>query len=88
MHASWAIGAVVAQLLYTQWVGGSNPSSPTNLLLMKTRILCGEFLIASALYLVAQSEQVKGKAKDLKRKIEAQQTNSAGGATNAPAKSK
>lgn len=24
-----AIGAVVAQLLYTQWVGGSNPSSPT-----------------------------------------------------------
>jgi hypothetical protein len=24
-----AIGAAVAQLLYTQWVGGSNPSSPT-----------------------------------------------------------
>jgi hypothetical protein len=24
-----AIGAVVAQQLYTLWVGGSNPSSPT-----------------------------------------------------------
>lgn len=27
----WAIGAVVAQQLYTLWVGGSNPSSPTSL---------------------------------------------------------
>ncbi len=26
-----AIGAAVAQLLYTQWVEGSNPSSPTTL---------------------------------------------------------
>jgi hypothetical protein len=26
-----AIGAVVAQLLYTETVGGSNPSSPTSL---------------------------------------------------------
>jgi hypothetical protein len=26
---SRAIGAVVAQQLYTLWVGGSNPSSPT-----------------------------------------------------------
>src|SRR5258706_12701614 len=25
----WAISAVVAQQLYTLWVGGSNPSSPT-----------------------------------------------------------
>ena len=33
LPAAWAIGAVVAQLLYTQWVGGSNPSSPTILLL-------------------------------------------------------
>ena len=29
---SRAIGAVVAQQLYTLWVGGSNPSSPTILL--------------------------------------------------------
>ena len=27
----WAVGAVVAQLLYTETVGGSNPSSPTSL---------------------------------------------------------
>ena len=55
---------------------------------MKTRILFGVLLFASAVYLAAQSEQVKGKAKDLKRKIEAQQTNSVGTATNPPAKSK
>ena len=30
MDAGRAIGAVVAQQLYTLWVGGSNPSSPTN----------------------------------------------------------
>jgi hypothetical protein len=29
-RAARAIGAVVAQQLYTLWVGGSNPSSPTN----------------------------------------------------------
>ena len=55
---------------------------------MKTRILFGALVFASAAYLVAQSEQVKGKAKDLKRKIEAQQTNSVGGATNSPAKAR
>jgi hypothetical protein len=35
LHSSLgrAIGAVVAQLLYTETVGGSNPSSPTRLLL-------------------------------------------------------
>lgn len=100
---------MVAQLLYTQWVGGSNPSSPTNF--SKTEIpkaetlKCGraanalakfplawtenlrhktsmKTLIASALAVVAsvslvfgQAEQVKGKAKDLKKKIEGQQTN-------------
>ena len=26
---TWAIGAAGAQLPYKQWVGGSNPSSPT-----------------------------------------------------------
>ena len=33
MHKSgcWAISAAVAQLLYTELVGGSNPSSPTTL---------------------------------------------------------
>jgi hypothetical protein len=30
-NISWAIGAAVAQLLYTETVGGSNPSSPTTL---------------------------------------------------------
>ena len=29
--SGWAVGAVVAQLLYTETVGGSNPSSPTSL---------------------------------------------------------
>lgn len=55
---------------------------------MKTLILCAVLVVTSTVYLIAQSEQVKGRAKDLKRKIEAQQTNSVGGATNAPAKQK
>jgi hypothetical protein len=124
---------VVAQQLYTLWVGGSNPSSPTipNLatgaktvqkrfsfqyanalsrnhcssnekshagpqgpearnflenhlalvricphnLNMKARIVCTLTLLATVGFLFAQAEQVKGKAKDLKKKVEGQQTN-------------
>jgi hypothetical protein len=99
---------VVAQLLYTQWVGGSNPSSPTNFpkaetlkakklkwgrafspvncasrggeisgttCSMKSRIVAALVILASAAFLFAQAEQVKGKAKDLKKKVEGQQTN-------------
>jgi cell division protein FtsL len=53
---------------------------------MKTRIVSAMLVLASAISLLAQAEQVKGKAKDLKKKIEAQQTNQIGRATNAPAK--
>jgi hypothetical protein len=53
---------------------------------MKTRIISAVLVLASALALLAQAEQVKGKAKDLKKKIETQQTNQVGKATNAPAK--
>ena len=55
---------------------------------MKTILLCWALVLASILSVVAQSEKVKGKAKDLKRNIEAQQTNTVHGATNAPARSK
>jgi hypothetical protein len=40
----------------------------------------------SAIALFAQAERVKGKAKDLKRDIEAKQTNRVSTATNAPSK--
>jgi hypothetical protein len=40
----------------------------------------------SATLVLAQAEQVKGKAKDLKRDIESKQTNTVRSATNAPAK--
>ena len=42
---------------------------------MKARIVSGLFLLASVVFLFAQAEQVKGKAKDLKKKVEGQQTN-------------
>ncbi len=42
---------------------------------MKTRILTALVVLASAAFLFAQADQVKGKAKDLKKKIEGQQTN-------------
>ena len=42
---------------------------------MKTRILTALVVLASTAFLFAQAEQVKGKAKDLKKKIEGQQTN-------------
>jgi hypothetical protein len=55
---------------------------------MKTMLLCSALVLASFLSVMAQSEKVKSKAKDLKRNIEAQQTNTVRGATNAPARSK
>jgi hypothetical protein len=42
---------------------------------MKSRILSVFVVLASAAFLFAQAEQVKGKAKDLKKKVEGQQTN-------------
>ena len=42
---------------------------------MKTRIVSALVVLGSAAFLFAQAEQVKGKAKDLKKKIEGQQTN-------------
>jgi hypothetical protein len=90
---------VVAQQLYTLWVGGSNPSSPTisetlkwreaeklkfskkalaaagfpvHKLFMKARIVSALIILATAGFLFAQAEQVKGKAKDLKKKVEGQ----------------
>ena len=53
---------------------------------MKTRIVSAVLVLASAVCLFAQAEQVKGKAKDLKKKIETQQTNQVGTVTNAPPK--
>ena len=49
---------------------------------MKTKILCGALLLTTTVALFAQAEQVKKKAKDLKRNVEAGQTNQVGGATN------
>lgn len=42
---------------------------------MKSRIVAALVIFASAAFLFAQAEQVKGKAKDLKKKVEGQQTN-------------
>jgi hypothetical protein len=42
---------------------------------MKSRIVSALLLLATAGSLFAQAEQVKGKAKDLKKKVEGQQTN-------------
>lgn len=42
---------------------------------MKTKIVTTLLAMAAAVSLFAQAEQVKGKAKDLKKKIEAGQTN-------------
>ena len=42
---------------------------------MKPRIISALLVLASAVFLFAQAEQVKGKAKDLKKKVEGQQTN-------------
>ena len=53
---------------------------------MKLRIVSAAVVVASAVCLFAQAEKVKGKAKDLKKQFESQQTNQVGKATNAPAK--
>jgi hypothetical protein len=53
---------------------------------MNARILSAALVLATAVCLFAQAEQVKGRAKDLKKKIEAQQTNQVGTVTNAPPK--
>lgn len=42
---------------------------------MKSRIVSALVILVSAGFLFAQAEQVKGKAKDLKKKVEGQQTN-------------
>jgi hypothetical protein len=108
LAGTWAIGAVVAQQLYTLWVGGSNPSSPTNFpgkirrgTPVDAQFIHGErqrhpmkhlkvvlivvACVTSFACAFAQAEKIKGKAKDLKKNIEAGQTNGAG-KTNAPAK--
>ena len=54
---------------------------------MKTRIISAMLVLFATIALFAQAEQVKGKAKDLKKKVEAQQTNQVGTVrTNAPPK--
>jgi hypothetical protein len=53
---------------------------------MKTRIAVTLMLAAFATIVFAQAEKIKCKAKDLKRNIEAQQTNNATIKTNTPAK--
>ena len=42
---------------------------------MNTRIVSELVIFASSVLLFGQAEQVKGKAKDLKKKVEGQQTN-------------
>jgi cell division protein FtsL len=42
---------------------------------MKSRIVSALVILVSTAFLFAQAEQVKGKAKDLKKKVEGQQTN-------------
>jgi hypothetical protein len=85
----WAIGAVVAQLLYTQWVEGSNPSSPTNFKfhMKKIGIVLSVLFTASALMVFGQAEGVKKRAKDVKKNVETGQTNSVP-KTNPPAPAK
>jgi hypothetical protein len=51
---------------------------------MNTRIILALVALASVVSVLAQSELVKKKAKDLKRDVETQQTNQIKGATNAP----
>lgn len=53
---------------------------------MKLRIISALLVLASAVFLFAQAEQVKGKAKDLKKKVEGQQTNKVDKATPPPKK--
>ena len=53
---------------------------------MKTKIVSAVLLLACAIGLFAQAEQVKGKAKDLKKKVEAQQTNQVDKPTTPPVK--
>ena len=42
---------------------------------MKAKVISAFVILVSAGFLFAQAEQVKGKAKDLKKKVEGQQTN-------------
>ena len=53
---------------------------------MKIKIVSTALLLASAVLVFAQAEQVKGKAKDLKKKIEAGQTNQVEQPNQPPAK--
>jgi hypothetical protein len=53
---------------------------------MKTLFAVALLACVSVSLVFGQAEQVKKKAKDLKRDIETQQTNQIKGATNAPAR--
>ena len=53
---------------------------------MKSRIVSALLLLATAGFLFAQAEQVKSKAKDLKKKVEGQQTNQVQNPTQPPKK--
>ena len=53
---------------------------------MKTKIVSAGLLLACAVGLSAQAEQAKGKAKELKKKVEAQQTNQVDKPTPPPVK--
>jgi hypothetical protein len=60
------------------------PSLKTIFAHMKTFIVIALLACISVACVFGQAEQVKKKAKDLKRSIETQQTNQIKGATNAP----
>ncbi len=53
---------------------------------MKAKIISALVILVSAVFLFAQAEQVKGKAKDLKKKVEGQQTNQVQNPTQPPKK--
>lgn len=53
---------------------------------MKALITAALLVSVSVILAFGQADQVKKKAKDLKRDIETQQTNQIKGATNAPAR--
>ena len=59
----------------------ARPAIPVHTCAMNSRIVSALLLLATAGFLFAQAEQVKGKAKDLKKKVETQQTNQVDKAT-------
>ena len=67
-HSSWLKNGTAEILL-------AHTAIPVHKHVMKSRIVSAVLLLATAGFLFAQAEQVKGKAKDLKKKVEGQQTN-------------